>query len=64
MGTDGFSMSRTAGGLGTPHLVDLNADGRAEAVFAGGLPGGRARVVVVYVRGAGALAPSSNIPRE
>lgn len=64
MGTDGFSMSRTAGGLGTPHLVDLDGDGRAEAVFAGGLPGGAGRVVVVFVRGGGALGPSSKITPE
>jgi hypothetical protein len=64
VGIGGVQVSRMAGGLGTPHLVDLDADGRAEALFAGGVAGGVGRIVVVFVRGAGALAPSSTISHE
>ena len=50
MGLDGFQISRSWGGLGAPHLVDLDGDGRPEAVFAGdGASGGL--VSVVFVRG-------------
>ena len=63
MGLNGFRISRTAGGLGAPHLVDLNGDGRPEAVFAGDGPGG-GRATIVFVRGSGALAPSSTISPE
>ena len=63
MGLDGFQISRSAGGLGAPHLVDLDGDGRPEAVFAGdGASGGRASVV--FVRGSAALAPSGTISPE
>jgi hypothetical protein len=63
VGADGFQVSRLAGGLGTPHLLDLDGDGRPEALFAGdGGSGGR--VVVAFLRGASALAPSSTISRE
>jgi hypothetical protein len=63
MGLDGFQISRSAGGLGTPHLVDLDGDGRPEAVFAGdGASGGR--VTVVFIRGASALAPTPTISYE
>jgi hypothetical protein len=49
-GTNGFEVQRVAGGLGTPHLLDLDGDGRPEAVFAGdGATGGR--IVVISVRG-------------
>jgi hypothetical protein len=50
-GVEGFHVQRVAGGLGTPHLLDLDGDGRPEAVFAGdGAAGGR--IVVIFVRGA------------
>jgi hypothetical protein len=50
MGLEGFRISRTSGGLGAPHFVDLDGDGHPEAVFAGnGASGGR--VSVVFVRG-------------
>jgi hypothetical protein len=61
MGTAGFQISRSAGGLGKPHLVDLDGDGRPEVLFAGAGAGPAARVVVVFVRGTSALAPSSTI---
>jgi VCBS repeat protein len=51
MGFDGFQISRAPGGLGTPHLLDLNADGRPEAVFAGDGGNGGGRVTIVVVRG-------------
>ncbi len=60
MGPGGFQISRSAGGFGTPHLIDLDGDGRPEAVFAGG--GGNAgRASVVFLRGGSALAPGSSI---
>jgi hypothetical protein len=50
-GFNGFEVQRVDGGLGTPHLLDLDGDGRPEAVFAGdGAAGGR--IVVIFVRGA------------
>ena len=63
MSLAGFQISRSAGGLGAPHLVDLDGDGRPEAVFAGDGPSG-GRASVVFVRGVPALAPSGTIPRE
>jgi hypothetical protein len=68
MGTDGFELHRSAGGLGTPHLIDLDGDGRPEAVFAGDRENA-GRVSVVFVRGGGgpaeprgsALAPARSI---
>ena len=63
MSLEGFQISRSWGGLGTPHLFDLDGNGRPEAVFAGdGASGGR--VSVVFVRGSSAEAPSATIPRE
>jgi hypothetical protein len=63
MSLSGFQISRSDGGLGAPHLVDLDGDGRPEAVFAGnGGSGGRA--TVVFVRASAALAPSGNISPE
>jgi len=59
MGFEGVQISRSAGGLGTPRLLDLDGDGRPEAVFAGD-----GRVVVVFVRGASALAPTPTISYE
>ncbi len=50
-GADGFQVQRVAGGLGTPHLLDLDGDGRAEALFAGDAANGGGRVTVVFVRG-------------
>jgi hypothetical protein len=50
MSLSGFQISRSAGGLGAPHLVDLDGDGRPEAVFAGDGPSG-GRATVVFVRG-------------
>jgi len=61
IGTEGFQIARSAGGLGKPHFVDLDGDGRPEVLFAGAGAGPAARVVVVFVRGASALAPSSTI---
>jgi hypothetical protein len=50
-GLNGFEVQRVGGGLGTPHLLDVDGDGRPEAVFAGdGAVGGR--IVVIFVRGA------------
>ncbi len=63
MSLGGFQISRSAGGLGAPHLVDLDGDGRPEAVFAGDGPTG-GRATVVFVRGSGALAPSGTISPE
>jgi hypothetical protein len=63
MGIDGIQISRSTGGLGTPHLLDLDGDGRPEALFAGGGATG-GRVVVVFLRGASALAPTRNISYE
>jgi hypothetical protein len=50
-GADGFEVQRVAGGLGTPHLLDLDGDGRPEVVFAGDGAAG-SRIVVIFVRGA------------
>ena len=50
-GANGFEVHRVAGGLGTPHLLDLDGDGRPEAVFAGDSAAG-GRIVVIFVRGA------------
>jgi len=63
MGLEGFQISRSWGGLGTPHLVDLDGDGRPEAVMAGDGPSG-GRVEVVFVRGSSPPAASDTIPRE
>jgi hypothetical protein len=63
MGLEGFQMSRSWGGLGTPHFIDLDGDGRPEAVMAGdGASGGR--VSVVFVRGSSAAEASATIPNE
>jgi hypothetical protein len=62
-GTDGFQVQRVAGGLGTPHLLDLDGDGRPEAVFAGDGAGG-GRVTVIFVRGANSPSPSATLSRE
>jgi hypothetical protein len=64
MGTDGFHIARSPGGLGTPHLLDLDGDGRPEALFAGNGASGAGRVVVVVLRGASAVAPSRTISYE
>ena len=62
----GFWVSRRPPGLGTPRRIDLDADGRAEVVFAGDLDGW-ARISVVSIRGAenegggGALADGASI---
>jgi hypothetical protein len=62
-GAEGFSVQRVAGGLGTPHLLDLDGDGRPEAVFAGeGADGGR--ITIVVVRGADSPSPSGTISHE
>jgi hypothetical protein len=50
MGLEGFQIQRSSGGLGAPHFVDLDGDGRAEAIFAGDAASG-GRVSVVFVRG-------------
>jgi hypothetical protein len=63
MGTEGFQISRTAGGLGTPTFLDLDGDGRAEVLFVGGTAVG-ARAVIVFVRGAAPLAPSAKLSYE
>lgn len=48
VGAEGFQVSRVYGGLGAPHCLDLDGDGRPEVVFAGdGASGGRVVVVVV-----------------
>jgi hypothetical protein len=51
MGFEGFQISRSTGGLGKPRLLDLDGDGRPEAVFAGDGANGGGRVTVVFVRG-------------
>jgi len=61
MGTGGFQISRSAGGLGTPRIFDLSGDGRPEILFAGEATRGAGRAIVVFVAGPGPLAPSSNI---
>jgi hypothetical protein len=49
--------------LGTPHLLDLDGDGRPEAVFAGdGADGGR--IAIIFVRGANSPSPSGTVSRE
>jgi len=63
MGTGGFEISRSAGGLGTPHFLDLDGDVRPELIFAGDAAAGVGRVVVVFVRGGTSVAPSSTISR-
>jgi hypothetical protein len=54
-GPGGIEVQRVAGGLGTPHLLDLDGDGRPEVVFAGDGPTG-GRIVVVFLRGAPVLS--------
>ena len=51
MGLEGFAVSRGWGGLGTPHLLDVDGDLRPEAVFAGDTEGGLGRATIVFVRG-------------
>lgn len=63
MSLGGFQIARSAGGLGAPHLVDVDGDGRPEAVFAGDGPSG-GRATVVFVRGSAPLAPSGTISRD
>jgi hypothetical protein len=63
IGLEGFRISRSSGGLGAPHLLDLDGDGRPEAVFAGDGAGG-GRVSVVFIRGSSGVATSANISRE
>ena len=63
MSLNGFQILRSDGGLGAPHLVHLDGDGRPEAVFAGeGASGGRA--TVVFIRGSAPLATSGTISPE
>jgi hypothetical protein len=64
MEADGFQISRSAGGFGTPHLLDLDGDGRPEALFAGNGANGGGRVSIVFLRGSAALAPSGTISPE
>ncbi len=65
MGLEGIAISRSGGGLGTPHLLDIDGDGRPEVVFAGnGADGaGFGRVTIVVVRGSSPPAPSSTISK-
>jgi hypothetical protein len=62
-GLEGFQIERLPGGLGTPHLLDVDGDGRPEVLFAGNGGDGAGRVTIVFVRGSSALAPSSTIPK-
>jgi len=64
MGTEGFQIARSAGGLGTARLLDLDGDGRPEVLFAGDGPGEAGRAVIVVIAGASPLAPSSNIQSD
>jgi hypothetical protein len=63
MGLEGFQIERSWGGLGRPHLVDLDGDRRPEAILAGDGPAG-GRIEVIFVRGSSAPAASATIPRE
>ena len=63
MGLEGVSMGRSSGGAGTPHFLDLDGDGRPEAVFAGNGESG-SRVVVVFVRGSSPSPPSATVDRH
>ena len=56
IGLGGFQISRRDPGFGLPHLVDLDADGRRDLLFGGTSDG--ARVSIVFVRGAAAVAPA------
>jgi len=64
VGPGGFEFARAAGGLGSPHLVDLDGDGRPEALFAGNHGNGAGRLSIVAVRGESPLARSGTIPHE
>ncbi len=63
MGLEGVSIGRSSGGPGTPHFLDLDGDGRPEAVFAGNGESG-SRIVVVFVRGSSPLPPSATVGRH
>ena len=60
VGTEGFSVSRTDGGAGAPHFVDIEGDGRPEVLFVGNRTASAGRAVIVFVRG---LAASPTISR-
>ena len=51
LGAEGFAVSRRWGGVGTPHLLDLDNDGRPEVVFAGNAESGGGRVTIVFIKG-------------
>jgi hypothetical protein len=62
MSLEGVSIERSAGGLGTPHFLDMDGDGRPEALFAGNTESG-SRAVVVFVRGSSAVPPSDTLQK-
>jgi hypothetical protein len=62
MSLEGVSIERSVGGLGTPHFLDMDGDGRPEALFAGNTESG-SRAVVVFVRGSSAVPPSDTLPK-
>jgi hypothetical protein len=64
MGPGGLSFTRAAAGLGTPQLVDLDGDGRPEALFAGNNANGAGRLSIVALRGGSPLARSATIPHD
>jgi hypothetical protein len=60
-GTEGFSVSRTDGGAGAPHFVDMEGDGRPEVLFVGNRTASAGRAVIVFVRGPAASPTDSRV---
>jgi len=61
VGTEGFSVSRTDGGAGAPHFVDMEGDGRPEVLFVGNRTASAGRAVIVFVRGLAAPPTISRV---
>ncbi len=64
MGLEGLQIERLGGGLGAPHLLDVDGDGRPEALFAGNSGAGVGRASIVFIRGAAPIGASANINKE
>ena len=62
-GLEGLEISRSDSGLGTPHLLDVDGDGRPEVLFVGNGEGG-GRAIVVFVTGSSSRTGSSTLPAE
>jgi hypothetical protein len=61
VGPGGFTVSRTDGGAGAPHFVDMEGDSRKEVLFIGNRAAGTGRAIIVSVRGVAASPTISSV---